>query len=198
MLTKTQVRILEIFVSKITEKFSIKKISELLKKPYPLIHRSVKAILSADFVKKDKQGFLDLNYKVNHSVLAYVEALRAKDFLTGNKTVALFASDVLGKIRLDFFVFLIFGSAVSKAQPRDVDILLIIENPQHVNDVEKIVHNLAANFSIAFDINVITITSAYEMLLKRDEQNVMNETLNQHVILFGAESYYWMLKNARC
>ncbi|MBI4146693.1 hypothetical protein HY489_05145 [Candidatus Woesearchaeota archaeon] len=197
MLTKTQLRVLEVFASNITEKFSIKKISEVLKKPYPLIHRSVKSLLSLRFLDKDKQSFLSLNYRENHSVLAYVESLKAKDFLAMNKTIALCANDVLVRLKLDFFVFLIFGSSICKAQPRDVDVLFVVENPQRVNEVEKILHNIASSFATSFDIKVITSESAHEMFSKRDEQNVANETLNQHIILFGAENYYRILKNAR-
>jgi hypothetical protein len=32
--------------------------------------------------------------------------------------------------------------------------------------------------------------SAYEMLAKRDKVNILNETLNKHLLLFGAENYY--------
>lgn len=197
MLTKTQLKIMEIFVSKINEKFSIKQISETIKKPYPLVHRSIKSLITNIFVVKDKQNFLSLNYKDHHLELAYIESLRKKEFFNKNKIIALFVKDVLEKINLDFFVFLVFGSSIESKKPRDIDILLVIEDKNKIKNVEKILDNVASNFSLKFDINVIPVESVYEMLTKRDEANVMNETLDRHILIFGAENYYRLLKNAR-
>ena len=198
MLTKTQVKIMEIFVSKITEKFSIKKISETIKKAYPLVHRSIKSLIDSGFIVKDKQNFLSLNYKENHSELAYIESLRKEEFLKKNKTIALFIKDVLTKTNPEFFTFLIFGSCIKNSQKaRDVDILLIIEDKNKISNIEKSLYNIASNLSLKFDINIISVESAYEMLAKRDEANIINETLANHILVFGAENYYRLLKNAR-
>lgn len=197
MFTKTQVKIMEIFVSKIDDKFSIKEIAEALRKPYPLIHRSVKGLLEEAFVIKDKKGFLSVNYKSNYNDLAYIESLRVKKWLEKDKTFALLTKDLLDEINLDFFVLLVFGSAVENKKPRDIDILLIIEDKSRTNEVEKLTENISSNFTKKIHINVITIQSAYEMLAKREGINVINETLNNHIVLFGAENYYRILKNAR-
>ena len=197
MFTKTQAKIMEIFVSKIDDKFSIKEIAEALGKPYPLIHRSIKGLIEEAFVTKDKKGFLSINYKLNYNDLAYIESLRAKKWIKKDKIFALLTKDLLDKINLDFFVLLIFGSAVENKNPRDIDILLIIENKSIINEVEKLTENISSNFTKKIHINVIIIQSVYEMLVKRDSINVINETLNNHIVLFGAENYYRILKNAR-
>ncbi len=196
MMTKTQTRIMESVVSEISEKFSIKKISKMIGKPYPLVHRSMKSLLDEEFIAKDKHNFLSLNYKENAMELAYVESLRRKEFFKRNKTVALFAKDAIEKIDLDFFVFLIFGSAVKKQKPRDIDMLFIIENKAKVNNIEKILYNIASNYSMKFDISVISIESVREMLAKKNEPNILNETLNNHILVFGAENYYRLLRYA--
>lgn len=198
MFSKTQTEIMKVFASKITVKFSIRQISELLKKPYPLVHRSIKALVDNKIVSKDEKGFLSLNYKENHSDAAYMESLRKENFLLKNKTIALFAKDALSELKADFFIFLIFGSsAAGKKTSRDIDILLIVPDKNYVNELDKTVNRIASNFTIIFDCNVISAESAREMLSKRDEANVMNETLNNHIIIFGAENYYRLLKYAR-
>ena len=197
MLTKTQFKIMQIFVSKINEKFSIKRVSENLKKPYPLVHRSIKALIDNKFISKDRQNFLSLNHKQNHSELAYIESLRKKEFLESNKIITLFINDVMEKINLDLFIFLIFGSHIKKQKSRDIDILVIIEDKKKVNIIEKILNNIASNFTVKFDVNIISVESAYEMLAKRDKINIVNETLDNHLLIFGAENYYRLLKNAR-
>jgi len=199
MLTKTQIKIMDVFVSKITNDFSIKEISELIKKPYPLVHKSVKSLVEKRFVIKNKRKLLSLNYKGDISSLAYIESIRTDDFLKKNKTIALFVNDVLEKIGLDYFTLLFFGSYVKGEQKKgsDVDVLVVIEDKSKINKIEKILYNIASNFSLKFDINVIAVESAYEMLAKRDEANIINESLNNHILVFGAENYYRLLKNAR-
>lgn len=200
MLTKTQAKIMEIFVANITERYSIKGISKILGKDYSLVHRAIKPLIAENLLIKDKQDYLSLNYKENMAQIAYVEALRTQRFLRKkqNRVIDLFIEDVLKAIKEDFFLMLIFGSAVEqKKAPRDIDILFIVDAHVNINKTEKLLHTIALNFSVMFDINVISTESVYEMISKRDQTNVINETLNKHLIIFGVENYYRMLKHAR-
>lgn len=200
MLTKTQARIMEIFAANIAERYSIKGISRIIGKDYSLVHRSIKPLIAESLLAKDKQGYLSLNYKENMAQIACVEALRTQKFFQKkqNRVIELFIEDAVKAIKEDFFVMLIFGSAVEqKKSPGDIDILFIADADAKINKTEKLLQNIALNFSAKFDINVISTESVYEMLSKRDQTNVMNETLNKHLIIFGAENYYRMLKNAR-
>ena len=195
--TKTQIEILKIFVSKINQRFSIREISKILYKPYPLIHRSIIPLIENNFLIKDDKELISLNYKENFSDISYIESIRKKEFLDKDKTISLFVKDIIDKSKIDYFIFLIFGSSIETKNPQDIDLLFIIEDKSKISEFEKFLNNLSSNFSKKFDINVISTESAYEMLSKRDNINVMNETLNKHIILFGGESYYRILKNAR-
>jgi predicted nucleotidyltransferase len=197
MLTKTQVKILEIFVSKINRKFSINELSNLLEKPYPLIHRSVKELIQDKFILIDEKKLLSLNYKLNLTELSFIESERTKKALEKNKSVSLFIKDCLNELNEDFFIFLIFGSFVEKEKFNDLDIMIILENQNKANQTEKIINNLASNFSFKADIHILTKESAYEMLSKREQLNILNESLNKHMIVFGGENYYRILSNAR-
>jgi len=197
MFTKTQEEILKIFVSKINKKFSINEIATFLKKPYPLIHRSTKALLENGFLAADERKLLYINYQDHFPELAYIESQRTKERILKQKSVSLFLEDCLRGIKEDFFIFLIFGSFVEKNKFRDLDILLIVNKKEGIEKMEKIISNLASNFSFKIDLSVISIESAYEMLSKREKLNVLNESLNKHLIVFGGENYYRILKNAR-
>ena len=197
MFTKTQIAILKVFTASIEKRFSIKEVAEHLKSPYPLIHRSIQALLTENFLVKDDKELISLNYRQNQGALAYVEFLRTKEALRKDKTLMLFMQDVLERVKLDYFIFLIFGSFVEKKSYGDIDILFIIEDEAKVHESEKTLQNIAENFSKNFEIQVISTSSAHEMLSKREKMNIMNETLNKHILLFGAEYYYRMVKNAR-
>jgi len=197
MLTKTQIEIMKVFTSKIDEKFSINKIATQLDKFYPLVHRSIKPLIGKGLLVKDKNDLISLNYKADYSEFAHIEEVKKEEFLKENDSLRMFSRDVLDRIKLDFFILLVFGSSVESKNPRDIDILFIIGDKDDINETEEFLNNIAFAFSNKFDINVISVKSAYEMLSKRDKLNVMNETLNKHILLFGAENYYRILKNAR-
>jgi len=196
MLTKTQIEIMKVFVSRINERFSIKQIADILGKSYPLIHRSTVSLIKDSLLLKDDKNFIFLNYRNNFQTLSYIESLRAVKFLE-NKTLNLFVKDVLNKINNDFFIFLVFGSSVESKEPRDIDVLFIVQDKERIIETERVISNISSNFSKKLDISVISSESAYEMFGKRDSTNVLNETLNKHILLFGAENYYRILKNAR-
>jgi predicted nucleotidyltransferase len=197
MFTKTQEEILKVFVSGINKKFSINQIAAFLKKPYPLMHRSIKSLLEQEFLISDERKLLSLNYQKNFPELAYIEAQRTKERLLKQKNVSLFIEDCLRGIKEDFFVFLIFGSFVEKSGFKDLDVLVIVDKKESLEKTEKIISNIASNFSFKLDLNVITTESAYEMLSKREKLNILNESLNKHLIVFGGENCYRILKNAR-
>ena len=198
ILTKTQTTIMEKFVADPVNKFSIKKVSEDLKKPYPLIHRSMKPLITKEYVLKDEHGLLSLNYQENHTLLAYIETIRADMFIGKNKAIKLFSKDFIRKADMRYMILLIFGSYARGGQKEksDIDILIIAEDEELVIKAERIAKSIASGFSENFDINVISLGSAYEMLKNRKQANILNEVLNNHVILFGAENFYRMVTYA--
>jgi predicted nucleotidyltransferase len=198
MLTKTQVEILKVFVSKIDGRFSIKEIADKLEKHYPLIHRSVGGLLDEGVLKKDDKGFVFLNYKSENKLgeVYYAEALRKEEFLKKNKSFSIFFGDVLNSIKGDF-IALVFGSSVEGNNPRDIDFLIILEDKKKIVETERVIDNLSDNFSFKLHAHVLSKESASDMLSRREEVNILNETLNKHILLFGSENYYRMLKNAR-
>lgn len=200
MLTKTQIAIMKIFVSKITEKASIRQISEKAGKPYPLTHKAVKALLENKLLERDAHNLLSLNYTGNHSILSYIEGIRAAEFIGNNKTIGLFMKDIMEGIKMDYFTILLFGSYAKgeATESSDADILVILEEEDKIENVQKFMDTVSSKFSLKFDCSAISVKSTCDMLAKREQPNVMNESLNSHVLLFGAENYYRLLKNARC
>ncbi len=196
MLTKVQVEILKLLTSKITEKFSINQVAKNIEKAYPLVHRSFQTLVKERYIAFDSHKLLSLDYKEHALDLAYAESFRAADFLRKYPLIESFVKDFSVKYR-GLFIFLVFGSAVEKKNPEDIDILIIAEDEKKVKGVEKIIDFISIGFPLKLHAIVIGLESFYEMLGKREELNIANETLNKHIILYGAESYYQNLKNAR-
>ncbi|MEK6874249.1 MAG: hypothetical protein AABX52_00700 [Nanoarchaeota archaeon] len=196
-ISKSTAKILEFFVGHITESFTLREVARRLKMHVSLTHRAIQPLINSKIIEQDKHKNLLLNYKNHHETLAFAEYLRRDDFLKQYKDIKLFTEEIINKIKEDNFILLIFGSAVESSKPRDVDILLIVDKTDKIEFHEKFLHNIASNYNLPFEERVIGFESVYEMLSKRDEKNVVNEILNKHIILYGAELFYRLIERGR-
>lgn len=191
MLTKTDIRVLELFASRIVDSFTIREVSRLICKDLKIVHTSVRKLIGERFILKGKHDGLRLDYRNNVRALAYIEGIRAEDFLRGNALVKDGLGRILEKSETKLFILLVFGSYASGTHTRksDIDILAVL--PEYDEDFERM---LGASLStINCHINLIGEDSFREMLDRREEMNIINETLNNHVLLYGAEAYYSLL-----
>lgn len=195
LFTKTETLILELLVSKPLRKFTIREISRLIKKDLKIVHTSVKLLLRKRFLLKDEQQHLHLNYQANISDLAYIENIRKEKTFHHYPALKIAATDFLKKTKHSFFVLLVFGS-YAEGNPHknsDLDVLIILPDEDGNHTFERELNSI---FSISFQKfhpHVIRKVSFREMIAKRDEANIINESLNKHIIIFGAELYYKLL-----
>lgn len=198
-INKSTAKVLQVFVGHITESFTLREIARNLNMHVSLAHRAIKPLIEKNIIQQDKHKNLSLNYKNYHETLAFVEYLKRDDLLKKEKfrNLKLFMGDILNKIKEESFVLILFGSAVNLNKPRDIDILLIVDNINKIEFHEKFLHNIASNYTLPFEERVISFESVYEMLTKHDEMNVMNEILNKHIILYGAELFYRLIQRGR-
>ncbi len=193
LFTKTDIAVMGLFVSRILDSFTIREVSRIIKKDLKIVHTSIKKLIKEGFIIKDKHNALKLNYQKNIQDLAYMENIRKEHFFRKNNLIKIHINNFLKRTKMPFFVLLIFGSyAEGKHNKKsDVDLLAILPNAE-----ESFERELNANLStstIKFDINVISKESFREMMQKRSELNVINETFNKHILLYGSEQYYAML-----
>ncbi len=196
-INKSTAKILQLFTGHITESFTLREVARRLKMHVSLAHRAIQPLIDAKIVEQDKHKNLSLNYKIHHETIAFAEYLRRDNFLDKSKDVKLFADEVIKKIEQESFVLAVFGSSIESSKPRDIDILLIIDSTDKIEFHEKFLHNIALNYDLPFEERVIGFESVYEMLAKRDEKNIINEILNKHIILYGAELFYRLIQRGR-
>ena len=196
--TKTQFKIMKLFVSRMIDRFSIRGAAKELRMHHALAYRSIKPLVKARLIIPDGDSYI-LNYKENHQDLAYFEHLRSKVFLSRpkNKVLKMFAEDLVRNFPYGYFVICLFGSSVNTSKPRDIDVLIMIERTNDIEPAEKALYNIARNYSLKLHTIVVSFESAEAMLLTRDDKNVMNETLNNHLILHGAELFYRIIARGR-
>ena len=198
-LRKSTVKVLQVFTSHITETFTLREIARKIKMHISLAHRAFQPLLERGIVQHDKHKHLHLNYMIEHETLAFVESLKKDEFLKKrkNQDLKLFIEEIIHKIKEDNFILLLFGSVVESDKPRDIDVLLIVDNIKKIEFHEKFLHNITSNYSLPFEERVISFESVNEMLAKREEINVMNELLNKHIMLYGGELFYRLVQRGR-
>ena len=197
MLTKNQFKIMELFVSSITKKFGVREVARLLDMNVSLAHRNIVSLLEKKLLEKDEQGFLELNIRMNHDVLAFCESLRKNVFLKKNKNISLLKDDIIKNFPYGYFSIIIFGSTVTSNKPRDLDLLIIVEKTEDIEQAEKYLYNITRNHTLPIHSLIISFESVYEMLAPREDKNVMTEALNKHLILYGAELFYKLIEKGR-
>lgn len=196
MLTKTQIKIMKLFVSKITGRFSLRQVGKELNMHQALAYRSCKELINKKLIIADDDKYI-LNYKENHQKLAYFEHLRSEELLKKDKRISLIMEDILESFPYGYFVTLIFGSTVNSSNPRDLDLLIIIEKTKDIGQAEKYLYNITRNHSLPIHSLIISFESVFKMLAPREEKNIMTEVLNKHLILHGAELFYTLIKKGR-
>lgn len=193
LFTKTEINVLKLFVSRILDSFTIREVSRMIKKDLKIVHVSIKQLIDNRYFIQEKHNGLKLNYKQNISDLAYIENIRKEEFYRKNKIIKLYINKFIEKTKHKFFILLIFGSYASGKQTKKSDIDLLAVIPKYDENFERELKATLSSSISYFHVNVINTDSFYEMLKKREELNIVNETLNNHILLYGAENYYAFL-----
>lgn len=183
-LTSTQRTILTHFCAHITQRFSLRETARALNKHPALIQRASQDLIKRGLIQEKKGGY-SLNYKQHHQEHAYTEYLRSKEFLSKHPKLALLKKDIAQKLPAS--TLLIFGSAVTTNNPRDIDILIITQHPR----AQQIIEQTLAQTTIPADTTILSFESIQE--LKTHENSILQQALNKHIVLYGAEMFYQLI-----
>lgn len=192
MFTKTEIRVLELFTANILNSFTIREVSRLAKKDLKIVYTSIKNLTAKKFLIKQKRG-LNLNYKNNWQDLAYIENIRKEAFFEKNPSIKMHLNRFLEKSKNKLFVLLIFGSYASGKADKKSDVDLLAVTSKDNEGFERQLNSVLSLSQEEFHVNTISIASFRELLVKRDEINIVNETFSSHIIIYGAEQYYALL-----
>ncbi len=193
---------MQFFTGRITESFSIRQVERELGIDYSLVHRAIKPLIDEHkLLKETEHNRVMLNFREHHGALSYVEYLRKDELLNKprNKDLAMCFETFIKKFKEESFALLLFGSIVNKSDPGDIDVLLIVDSTDKTESSEAFLHNTSRDYELDEKLHIVCISyeSAYEMLGKREQKNVINEVLNKHIIIHGAELFYRLLDRGR-
>ncbi len=194
MFTKTEIAVLKLFCANLTKYYTIRGIAKEIKKSFPIVHKSVRNLIIRKILLKNEYHLINLNPE-KYQEPAFIENLRAQEFLEKHASIKLFKEETIKQMD-EFFVLIIFGSYAVNQQSKnsDIDMLMIINKNEDCEKQERFLYNIAEIYLKKAHCLVVSREGVKEML--RDKKlNVLNETLNKHILLWGAEEYYLLIKD---
>ncbi|MFH1682819.1 MAG: nucleotidyltransferase domain-containing protein [Candidatus Woesearchaeota archaeon] len=195
-ITKTQLDILGLLLT--TDKpQSIRGIAKELKKSYSLTYNNLKDLQKREIIyKKDipPAQIIELNKNAPTEIFIEAENELKRKFLKKHKWMQVFLNNLLADSRQSFFILIVFGSYSKGKQNKnsDLDLLAIVPSPESVDKMESALNKIYTQ--VKKHVVIITSEQFVEMIKKPEELNVGNEAKQNHLLLYGTEQYYQLIR----
>ena len=197
-LPKTSVEILAFLSSRLRDTFTVRQIAKGIGQDYKITHEMTMRLARQKHIIAEKCKPITscrVNLRGNAALLAYVEAVRASRYFARHRDIAILVNNVLEKIASPFFTMILSGSYVKGTASRrsDVDILFVIPDKSRENEISSAVASTERINPIG--IHDVTLTAGeFVGLLKEKGPNLAWETLDDRVVVYGAEALFRMLE----
>jgi len=198
MLTKKQLKIMNIFQRNEFKEITWKQVKELSKeKSSSVIQDAIRAFLTEGLITEKKIGTSKL-YLVNHQnnkIYTYFEAFNKENLpKQALKTINELENSL--DSHTFFYSIVIFGSYAIGDQKKDsdLDIAVFIEQEDKIKIVEAVFKSMELKSLLKIHGHVITKDEFLEML-KVDYENLGKEIAKKHLIIHNPVIFYSMLKD---
>lgn len=197
MLTKTQEQILVFLFNNPEERFSIRSIAKRLDKSYTLIYNNIADLYKKKIIKKQSippAQIVRLNEFAPIEFFIDIEFKRKRDLLRKYPWIEIMLKDILTDTKNYFFILLVFGSYAkeTKIPKSDIDLLIIVQDKKDIRKIENKFHGIYSK--VKKGLNFVDINSFKDMIKNTNELNIGNEAKRHHIILYGIEEYYQIIK----
>lgn len=197
MLTKTQEKILTFLMANQKDNLSIRNLAKKLNKSYTLVYNNLLDLEKKEFVRKlsvPPAQIVTLNEFSPVDILVAIELKRKSEFLEKNPWCKVMLKDIFNSINNTFFIFIIFGSYAKgkTTASSDLDLLVIVNKKEDIKNIEDEIRRI--HTKVKKSLITITANEFQEMIKNREELNIGNEARKNHIILYGAENYYQLLR----
>lgn len=198
ILTKEELKVVELFRNNLFNEYTIREVMrKIRKKSYNWVLNAINRLNKIGIVHvhvKGKSRICSINLD-NQLTLAYLSFLE-KSKITDNLPIKNI-SELMNSVPVAYFSFIIAGSyAEGKATKKsDLDVVVIVENKDDAKKVFAVLKNKGDLMIPKAHIFVFSKEEFLQMLLEKDA-NYGKEVYKNRVIIFGAENYYLILKEA--
>ncbi len=198
MLTKEEIKILQLFKEDLFTEYTIREIMKKLhKNSYNWVFNAVQELREQNILilrQRGKATFCSINLD-NVVTLGYLSIL--EKFSISNKLPLKNIYELVNIIPLSYFTFIITGSyAEGKyTNKSDLDVVVIIEHTEDTKKVFSLLKNKGDLMIPKIHLYVFSKDEYLSMLLDKEE-NYGKFIFRNHIIFFGAENYYRIIKEA--
>jgi predicted nucleotidyltransferase len=199
-LSRTAIAILNGLVSDLSKEYTVRGLAKRIGQSYRITYETTQKLAKNGRVILEKRGNHNacrLNMSKDLQDLAFIESLRAEEFLKAKADLRFLVSSILSKISavLPYFTLILFGSHVKgTAGPKsDLDILLIIPYRTFQRPVENELASIARTSTTGLHELIVSSEQFASMLSTKrgkSQPNVATETLESHIIPYGAEAFF--------
>jgi predicted nucleotidyltransferase len=198
ILTREELKLVEFFSENLTKNYATNEVvKKLNKKSYNWVFYALKKILNLGILnceRKNSSSFYSLNLRnpLTLSYLSLIENTKINPSLPHKNILKLIES-----IPLRYFSFIITGSYSSGNAKKnsDLDVVVLVEKKNDCKEVLNILSNQGDLMIPKVHPFVFSKQEFLKMLLNKNE-NYGKEIYKNHIILFGAENFYSILREA--
>lgn len=197
MLTKTQLKILSYLIDNKEKLAGIRELAREISVAYYLVQMNVQDLKSKKIITLQRAGKTDIiriNESADSSYLIEAEKFKKEEFYRKFPEIKVTLNKLMKGSPFSFFVILIFGSYAKKPRKdSDLDLLIIVPDENSKELMQRTASSVSRTSLIKIHETILTEDSFTSMLNKK-ELNVVAETINNHVIIYGGENYYKLIK----
>ncbi|MBI5066536.1 nucleotidyltransferase domain-containing protein [Candidatus Woesearchaeota archaeon] len=204
MLTKFQQSIVALLASDITREYTIREISQVLRKNYRNTYESVQELIKNKIIHKKRVGrsdicSLDLKQEETIDSLVGAEELRKLSFKKKHSSIKILLFELISKFKkyTSFFCMVVFGSYASgTARERsDLDLLMILPDIKQKNNFIKEMNLMQITTNVTISPIIISENEFRDMLSSKQEINVGKETIKKHILFYNSQIFWELVKN---
>jgi len=199
MLTHSKEKQIEWIMTHPDEKVTISGLSAGTATAYPQTYNNVQDLIQQGVFATESvppAHVVTIHPTAPTDVLIAVETKRKEEFLKKYIWIELMLKDILNYTNDYFFILVVFGSYAKKTQTQksDFDILLIVPSKEKIslfeNALQKIYTKVKKNA-------VIVTSDEFTEMIQDNKFNVGTEARKHHILLYGAEQWYTLLKKVQ-
>lgn len=199
MLTKEEIKIIELFRRDLFKSYTIREIMKnISKKSYNWVFKTVKKLNKMEIININKKGHsnicsINLNNNLTLTYFSILEEINANSKKLPRKNI----SEIINSIPLSYFTFIVAGSYATGniTKKSDLDVVVLVEDRTNVKKILTILKNKGELMIPEVHPYIFTKSEFLQMLLS-DEENYGKMIFKKKLLLFGAENYYLILKEA--
>lgn len=201
MLTKTQLKILAYLIDHKEKLIGIRELAKEISVVYYLVQRNIQQLNNMKVINLQKAGktlVIRLNEDDEAEHLVEAENYKKKEFFLKFPELKVILNKIIRENSYSFFIILVFGSYakinIKLRKDSDLDLLIIVPDEKYEERIEKTISSVSRISPVKIHGTIVSEES-FISILKKKELNVATEAKNNHVIIYGGENYYKLLKD---